>query len=404
MIYSPVSVDPQPARDTWYEIDEDALVSNYRCVREFLDRTNPHRRVAIAAVMKADAYGMGTVPVARILLRAGADLIAVACLTEASLLRRSFPDARIMIMGYTPDRLLTAAAERAIAITIFEERQAALLSEWSERTGRQAHVEIKLDTGFNRLGCDDDDAAVDTVERIARMPGLVVDGMFSHLALESPASDRRQFSRLSDFADRVRTRGIALASIHLCDSIGMVRYPDFHLDMVRPGAILYGAPPMGQHTLPGIRVPFAFKTRIARVRRLAAGEGVSYDFTWRAPESGATLATLPVGYADGYRRAFSNRAHVVIRGVAAAVVGLVCMDQCTVDVSAVPGVSQGDEVVLLGRSGNDEVALIDAATWAATNRNEVLAGIGKRVPRVYHRGGRITQIVDEIDAEVSSGS
>ncbi len=403
MIYSPVSTH-QPPRDTWYEIDEDALASNFHRVREFLDRTNPDRRVAVAAVMKADAYGMGSVPVARVFLTAGADVIAVACLTEAALLRRSFPNAAIMIMGYTPDRLLAAAADRSITVTLFEERQAELLSRWSGRTRRPAHVQIKLDTGFNRLGCDDDDTAVESVERIARMPGIVVDGVFSHLALESGESDTRQFERLTGFAGRVRARGIELPALHLCDSIGMVRYPDFHLDMVRPGAILYGAPPLGPRSIDGIRVPFALKTRIARIRMLAPGEGVSYDFTWRAPPSGATLATLPVGYADGYRRAFSNRAHVVIRGVAAPVVGLVCMDQCTVDVSAVPGVARGDEVLLLGRSSRDEVTLNDAAAWAGTNRNEILAGIGKRVPRVYCRGGRITQIVDQIDAEVTSGS
>ncbi|TVR61395.1 MAG: alanine racemase [Spirochaetaceae bacterium] len=393
-----------PGRDTWYEIDQDVLAWNFRSVREFLDRTNPDTRVAMAAVVKADAYGMGLIPVSRVFLDEGADLLAVACLSEAARLRRTFSDAVIMIMGYTPDRLLTAAADLSITVTLFEERQAALLSQWSERTGRTARVQIKLDTGMNRLGCDDGDAGVSTVERIARMPGVAADGLFSHLALESEASDERQFSRLTRFAERVRGRGVRLPSLHLCDSIGMVRYPAFHLDIVRPGAILYGAPPLGSRTLSAIRTPFAFKTRIARIRTLAAGEGVGYDFSWRAPAAGATLATLPVGYADGFRRAFSNRARVIVRGVAAPVVGLVCMDQCTVDVSSVPGVSVGDEVLLFGRSGDDEIPIADAAAWAGTNRNEILAGVGRRVPRVYHRGGATTEILDEMDAEVTGES
>ena len=390
-----------PGRDTWYEIDEDVLAWNFRNVREFLDRTNPDTRVAIAAVVKADAYGMGSIPVSRVFLSEGADLLAVACLSEAARLRRSFPDAPIMIMGYTPDRLLTAAAELSITVTLFEERQAALLSQWSERTGRTARVQIKLDTGMNRLGCDDGDEAVNMVACIARMPGILVDGLFSHLALESEASDERQFSRLTRFAQRVGGRGVRFPSLHLCDSIGMVRYPDFHLDMVRPGAILYGAPPLGPRTLTAIRIPFAFKTRIARIRTLAAGEGVGYDYSWRAPSVGAALATLPVGYADGFRRAFSNRARVIIRGVAAPVVGLVCMDQCTVDVSSVPGVTVGDDVLLFGRSGDDEVLIGDVATWAGTNRNEILVGVGRRVPRVYRRGRAIREIVDEMDAEAT---
>ena len=399
-----MSLPLRPDRDTWYEIDEDVLARNCRCVREFLDRLHPDRRVAMAAVLKADAYGMGSIHAARVFLREGADLLAVACLSEAVRLRTALRDAAILIMGYTPDRLLAAAADHRIILTVFEERQAVLLSAWARSTGGTACVHIKLDTGMNRLGCSDDDAGVDLVERVARMPGVRVDGLFSHLALESESSDRRQHERLIRFTERARSRAVQIPAVHLCDSIGMVRYPEFHLDMVRPGAILYGAPPRGPATAGEIRVPFALKTRIARIRRLAPGEGVGYDYTWRAPEAGALIATLPIGYADGYRRAFSNRGHVIVRGYRAPVAGLVCMDQCTVDVSAVPDVSAGDEVLLLGRAGEHEVALADAANWAETNRNEVLAGIGKRVPRVYHRDGTVTAIVDDVYPEVDGES
>jgi len=150
----------------------------------------------------------------------------------------------------------------------------------------------------------------------------------------------------------------------------------------------------------GMRTPFRFSTRVSRLRPLAAGEGVGYDYTWRAPEGGALLATLPVGYADGYKRCLSNVASVVVRGVRAPVVGLVCMDQCTVDVSAVPGVIEGDEAILLGGDSPDRpdqgIPVLEMASWAATNRNDVICSIGRRVPRVYSEGGRVVAETDYV--------
>jgi len=165
---------------------------------------------------------------------------------------------------------------------------------------------------------------------------------------------------------------------------------------------MYGVTPMNTplSASAGVRTPFRFMTRIARLRPLATGEGVGYDYTWRAPEGGALVATLPVGYADGYKRCLSNVGSVVVRGVRAPVVGLVCMDQCTVDVSTVPGVREGDEVVLLGGDSADQpgggIPVLEMATWAGTNRNDVICSVGRRVPRVYSEGGRIVAEADYV--------
>jgi alanine racemase len=231
---------------------------------------------------------------------------------------------------------------------------------------------------------------------MAGLPGVELEGIFTHLALVDQESDEEQFRRFIGFVGALEEVGISIPVKHVCDSIGMLRYPLFRLDMVRPGAILYGAPPLRtphSDTL-DIRIPFALKTRISRLRALGPGEGVGYDFSWRAPETGAILATVPVGFGDGYRRCLSNRAHVVVRGVKAPVVGLVSMDQCTVDVTGVPGVQERDDVLLLGRDHEGAVPVLEMASWAGTNRNEILAGIGRRVPRVYTRSGQACSMVD----------
>ncbi|TVQ23410.1 MAG: alanine racemase [Spirochaetaceae bacterium] len=376
----------QPNRDTWYEIHLDVLHSNYRAVRQIAGST-----VYLCPVLKADAYGMGSIMAARTFLQADRDgparsgslrYCAVACLSEAVELREALPDLPLLIMGYTPDRLLPEVVAHRIVPTIFERRQAEILAASAQDT-TSVPLHIKIDTGMNRLGLEDTPEGLETVTAISRLPGIRIEGLFSHLALAGRTSDMEQFHRLQQFVRRATVAGVSLGYIHICDSIGMLRYPEFRLDMVRPGAILYGAPPLHDKIGADIGIPFAFKTRIARLRRLGAGEGVSYDYTWRAPSNGAVIATLPVGYADGYQRSFSNTAFTCVRGVRAPVVGLICMDQTMIDVSSVPGVEQGDEVLLLGRSGNSEVPLLEAADWAGSNRNAVLTAIGKRVPRVY---------------------
>ena len=383
-------MDPGPLRDTRYEIDLDLVAHNVRTVRALLEEEHPlGERPRIAAVLKGDAYGFGATETAAVMLREGVDVLAVACLPEALELRRRYPGAPILIMGHTPDEFLTTAVENRITPTVFRASQARVISRAAQDLRIRAPVHLKVETGMNRLGLDPDARGLDEVRTMAGLPGMGLEGIFTHLALESDESDQRQFGRFTGFVRALEELGISIPVKHVCDSIGMLRYPPFRMDMVRLGAIFYGAPPLRTPYSGSldIRVPFALKTRISRLRHLGLGEGVGYDFTWKAPETGALLATLPVGYGDGFRRCMSNRAHVLVRGVVAPVVGLVCMDQCTADVSAVPDVQEGDEVLLLGQDRQGAVPVLEMASWADTNRNEILAGIGRRVPRVYTRSG-----------------
>lgn len=403
-------------RHTRYDVDLDAVAHNFRQVRAMLGAPGLARKAApkAAVVLKADAYGLGAVPVARVLLREGADMLAVACLPEALQLRRAFPDAPVLVMGHTPSEYFPESVSFRIICTIFDYDQAAALSAAARAAGTKATAHIKVDTGMNRLGLKPGDfepgtgasSAAGLLARMKALPGLELEGIFTHLALNNAASDAAQFAMFMKLIGEAASLGVDFPFRHVCDSIGLMRYPEYRLDLVRAGAVMYGVTPMNTplSASADIRTPFRFSTRISRLRRLEAGEGVGYDYTFRAPAGGTLIATLPVGYADGFKRDLSNVGSVLVRGVRAPVVGLVCMDQCTVDVGAVPGVSEGDEVVLLGGDSKSRpgegIPVLEMASWAGTNRNDVLCSIGRRVSRVYTEGG---QVVAETDF-VSGGS
>lgn len=379
-------------RDTRLEVDLDILAWNFRELRRALDRGPPARDggpVRLAAVLKADAYGLGARAVSDVAVGEGADLLAVACLPEALELRRRHADAHILIMGHTPTEHLERTVREEIECTVFDLSQARELSRAASGMGTTAALHLKIDTGLNRLGLKPGPDTPGFLEDLALLPGLRLESAFTHLALRNVESDRAQIRLFEETLALAEAWGARFRLRHVCDSIGLVRYPEYRMDMVRAGALLYGMKSTGgsAEDMPDVRVPFAWRTRVSRLRPLAGGEGVGYDDSYRAPPRGALLATLPAGYADGYRRCLSNRAQVLIRGRRAPVVGLVNMDQCAVDVTGVPGVREGDEVLLLGTGREGEVPILEMAGWAGTNRNEILSSVGRRVPRVYLRDG-----------------
>jgi alanine racemase len=398
-------------RHTRYCVDLDAVAHNFRQVRSMLadmpDGSPKGSQAArLATVLKADAYGLGAVPVARVLVREGADMLAVACLPEALQLRAACAEVPILIMGHTPSEYFINAVQAGITCTIFDLEQAGALASAARSSGTHALAHIKVDTGMNRLGLKPESfapgEAARLLVRMADQPGLSVEGIFTHLALNARKSDTAQFERFSALLDEAAALGLRFALRHVCDSIGLMRYPEYRMDMVRVGAVLYGAKPLNTplSATADIRTPFRSATRISRIWRITAGEGVGYDYTWRAPDGGALIATLPDGYADGYKRSLSNVASVLVRGVRAPVVGLICMDQCVVDVSAVPDVAEGDDVTLLGGpavgSPEESIPVLEMASWVGTNRNDVLCSIGRRVPRIYYEAGIVVTEQDSV--------
>ncbi|MGB4586314.1 MAG: alanine racemase [Rectinemataceae bacterium] len=378
-------------RQTYYLIDLDVIASNFRDMRTIVGS-----EVKIAAVLKADAYGHGAVITAGTILEAGADMLAVATLSEALELRRAYAKAKIVVIGHTPDAFADIVVENGIMPTVFDAGNAAAFSAAACSAGRCLSIHIKLDTGMNRLGIKAYEDPVGAIAKIASMPGLLVDSVFTHLALRDRVSDFAQFALYKEILDGCAARGIATGLRHVGDSIGAVRYPEFRLDMVRVGAALFGVRP-GRMGPEYDAFPFpqasTFTTRIARIRHLDSGEMVSYDDSWKAPAGGTMVATLPVGYADGYPRRFGNRAQVSIRGKRAPVIGLVCMDQTMVDIEGIEGAREGDDVILLGGGA---VSLNEASEWGSTNRNELLCGIGRRVPRLYMKEGRAIAFDDRL--------
>lgn len=376
-------------RATYYRVDLDIVERNVRDMKAIIGG-----KVRLAAVLKADAYGHGAVAIAGTVLKAGADLLAVATLAEAIEVRRAYPEASILVMGHTPPAFARLVVAHRIMPTLFDAGVATVFSDAALSARTKLPVHIKLDTGMNRLGVKAYERPERVMAAIASLPGLTIAGTFTHLALRDRASDLAQFALYHDILESCAARGIPTGLRHVCDSIGAVRYPEFRLDMVRVGAAFFGVRPtrMGpEYDAFPFPAPAIFATRIARIRSLGEGEMVSYDDSWKAPRGGTRVATLPVGYADGYPRRFGNKAQVLVKGRRAPVVGLVCMDQTMVDLGDIEA-EEGDEVILLGGG----IGLGEAADWGSTNRNEILCGIGRRVPRLYIRRGKAVALDDRL--------
>ena len=357
--------------DTTITIDLAKLGRNMDAVQQLVGED-----VAVMAVIKANGYGHGAVQIAPTLLEHGARYLAVARLEEAVPLREAYPDAPLFVLGYTPDRLLETAVEQRIALTIFSAHQARLLRNAGEKHGLKPSVHLKVETGFNRLGTDD----VNELRAILQTPGLNVEGIYSHLALKDRPSDEIQLKRFLDMVYTLEQEGYSFRYKHMADSISAVDYPDFRLNMVRPGAILYGMKSFESDCIT-VEPVMSMQTRIARLRRIEAGEGVGYDLDWVAARP-SVIATLPFGYADGYPRALGGKGYVTIRGVKCPLVGILCMDQCVADVTDVPDVQEGDVAIIYGAGTQNTLSVAEAAQLAGCNKNEILCRLTQRPVRV----------------------
>ncbi len=374
-------------RDTYVEINLDHIAYNMQSIKKMVGED-----VAIAAVLKADAYGHGALEVSRIVMENGAAYIAVATLSEALEIRKRYKDYKILIMGFTPDRLLEYVVKSNITQTIFSYRQGRLLSELGLKYNKKPVVHIKYDTGFNRLGFKDSKESIGEIAKIAKIPNIYVEGIFSHLALTGREENEKQYNIFISAVEKLEGMGIEFKYKHIEDSIASVDYPEYRLNMIRPGAIIYGIKGFRHGTLK-LKQALTFKSRISHIKKISKGEGVSYDYLWKA-ERDSLIGTLPVGYADGYPRNLSNKGFVTVHGKKAPVVGLICMDQLMVDLTDIPEAKAGDEVILYSNGENNTMDLNTMAKLAGTNKNEILSRISRRVPKVYIRKGKVVKIIN----------
>ena len=335
---------------------------------------------AILAVVKADAYGHGAIPVSRTLLAAGAHQLGVATVEEGLALRGAGVTAPILVMGDIGD---IPTIQRANLTPVLPSRDAV------ETAARLADprtvplcVHLKVDTGMSRLGLTPDEAL--SMLKSGWPPTLQLEGVMSHLASADEPDDKpteQQLARFRTFLDAIRSAGLKVPTAHIANSAAILRFPASRFDLVRPGLMLYGYS-TGSSRAADLRPALTWKTRVIQTKRVAAGQPVSYGGTFVATRP-TTLAVLPVGYADGYGRALSNKGHVLLGGRPAPVVGRVCMDLTVVDVTDHPAVRPGDEAILVGRQGSAAITADDLAAWQNTISYEVLCRIGPRVTRVY---------------------
>lgn len=370
--------DQIPLRLTHVEVNLDRLAGNLQAIRQ---QVAPAR---VMPVVKANAYGHGLVPVAQHLVAHGADILGVAILEEGLALRQAGINAPVLVMGGIQDEQIPAYLKNDLILTVASLENLLQVDFIAGKLGIPAKVHIKIDTGMGRLGVRYE-AAPECLDASLHLSNVMVSGIYSHFA-NSDAADlthaRLQLERFKQVLAFYEQRGLPRPMTHMANSGAVLQLPESYFDLVRPGIMLYGVMPSHQvRRTVGVRPALTWRTRPVLSKILPPNEPVSYGSTWRSDHAVRVL-TLPVGYADGYFRAFSNRGVVLVRGVRYPVVGRVCMDQILVNVEAEPlGVE--DEVVLLGAQGQACLTAEELADMVMTIGYEVLTSISARVPRVY---------------------
>lgn len=369
-------------RPTWAEIDLGAIAHNLRELKKCLTGS-----ARLMPVIKANAYGHGIIEVARVCINEGADFLAVAMLDEALWLRESGIDrGNILILGYTPEDEAGKAVDHGFRLTVFNYRGAEAVSRAASRAGKTGYIHLKIDTGMGRLGFFPDDNSLEVIADIFRLPGVKVEGIFTHFAAADSADKTYtewQLKRFRDFIARLESRGLHIPLKHAANSAALMDIPAAHFDLVRAGISIYGLEPSGEivnrslNLIPAMRL----LSRIVMLKEVPPGSAISYGCTYVTSRI-TRVATVPIGYADGYTRLLSGKVHAVVRGQRVPGIGRICMDQCMFDVSGVDGVKEGDQIVLFGRP-EDGVTADELAELLGTINYEIVCMIGPRVPRIY---------------------
>ncbi len=382
-----------PSR-VYAEINLDAMCSN---VSQALERMKPAK---LMAIIKTDAYGHGAVRSAKALDEIGVYAFGVATPGEALELRRAEIKNPILILGYVFEEYFDRMIENDIDLALFDLNTAKLLNSHAEKLGKKARVHIKADTGMGRIGFQPCDESAEIIKEIAALNNIEIDGMFTHFACadsKDKASVNRQIERFTNFVAKVRSEGVSLPIVHCYNSASIVDFDKPLFDMVRCGIITYGLEPSDEVSKTNIKLQkvMSIKSHVAYVKKVGAGFTVSYGSTY-VTDKETEIATIPVGYGDGYPRTLSNKGTVLIGGHFAKIIGRVCMDQFMVDVTGL-GVSRGDEVILMGSDGENSITAEEIGALSGRFNYELVCDINKRVPRVYIKNGEIIAVDDALE-------
>lgn len=379
----------------WAEVDLDAFTRNLYAIR---GAVSP--KAGIIGVIKADGYGHGAVPLAREM--EGMDFVqgyATATAQEGFSLRRAGIRKEIFVLGYTFPSDYPEMLRQRIGAAAFTEQMLSDMDRAGREAGERMRIHIAVDTGMSRIGIRPDDAGIRFVRTAAACPGLEISGVFTHFA-ESDETDKTraeaQFAAFTAFAERIRREpGLAGLRFHCANSAAVLDMPQTHLDAVRAGIILYGLWPSDEvdHVHTRLEPILSLRSHVVYVKELEAGREISYGGTWKT-QAPTRVATIPVGYGDGYPRALSNRGSVLICGRRAPILGRVCMDQFMADVTGIPGVETGTEVTLIGRDGGEQITMEELGGLSGRFNYELACCLGRRIPRLYKKDGKIVQIRD----------
>ncbi len=374
------------------EIDLDAVAYNIKNIRKKVKK-----ETMIMGVVKADAYGHGAVEVSKVLLYNGANWLGVAMIDEAVQLRKNNIMVPILILGYTPEAEIEDVVRYDIIQTVFSYEMAKMVSDAAVKLGKTAKIHIKADTGMGRIGFIPEENIGDEVLKISKLPNIEINGIFTHFSTSDEKDKtftKLQYDRFKYAIDEIEKKGIKLAVKHCANSAAIMDFDDLGFNMVRAGIILYGMYPSDEVIKENLSLKpvMSIKTHISYVKKVGKNIPVSYGRTYYTDKE-SVIATVPVGYADGYIRKMQNGGRVIVNGHYANIVGRVCMDQFMIDITDVPDVSSGDEVILMGSDGKLSITAEEIAHVLDTINYEVVCMIGKRVPREYIKNNEIIKTV-----------
>ena len=371
-------------RPTYAEVNLDNINNNINEVKNYISN-----ETKLAIVVKANGYRHGAVEICKNINNEMVDYICVAVLSEALELRNNNINTPILVMGYIPNSYFKLAIKNHITITVFSIDQAIIIDNICKSLNTIGKIHIKIDTGFNRLGFKIENNTLNDLKHILNLKNIFVEGIFSHLALKDEKSDYEQFNRFKLLTDELlKYKDIPIK--HICDSIGMVAYKEFHLDMVRVGASIYGY--NSRKSSLKLKEAISFRSKIIQIKRVSKGEGISYDYSYIAPKD-MYIGVIPCGYSDGIPRQLSNKGYVVVNNKTCKIIGKICMDQMIIDITNLKEEDYDKEVILYGEDGP---SILEIANICDTNRNEILSLLSRRVDRVYIKDNKIIKKLNYI--------
>lgn len=380
-------------RDTIVEVNLDAVKHN---VREFKKRVND-KNIAMMAAVKANGYGHGAVEVAKAAIEAGVNQLAVAFVDEGIELREAGVTVPILVLGYTPVEVAKDAIGYDIMMTVYRIEDLKGINEIAKQLEKKAHIQVKIDTGMSRIGLQEEEVAP-FLEELKNMKYIEIEGMFTHYSTADEINKIYTNMQTSLFEKAVNTAkemGIHLPYIHSSNSAGSMELSNTFQNMVRVGIGIYGMYPSKEvdHTVVSLQPALSLKSKVAHIKHAKKNRGVSYGNTY-VTTGEEWIATVPIGYADGYNRQLSNKGHALINGIRVPVLGRVCMDQLMLDVTKAMPVQVGDEVVFYGRQGEGEISVEEIADTLGTINYEVTCMLDRRIPRVYKENDETTTVVN----------